>query len=88
MAQVAQQRHQLMSEPITDRTGERVSHLIREYARLRGRTNTEVAYALLSSKTLKRYGYDHAQKGRLTEVQGQAAIQLLHFWIERAYEQH
>lgn len=68
-------------DEISDKTLERVGYLIQEYARMCNRTNTEVAHALLSSKTLKRYGYDHAQKGHLTEQQGRAAIQVLDFWI-------
>lgn len=68
-------------DEITDRTYERVWQLVREYARLSGRTNTEVAHALLGSKTLRRCGYSHAQKGHLTETQGQAAIQVLSYWI-------
>ena len=77
-----------MADEITDRTLERVSYLICEYARLCDRTNTEVAHALLSSKTLRRYGYSHAQKGHLTEAQGRAAIQVLDFWIRSKSEQH
>lgn len=68
-------------DEITDETLERVSHLIGEYARISGRTNLEVAHALLASKTLRRHGYSHAQNGHLTEAQGRAAIQVLDFWI-------
>ena len=70
-------------DEITDKTFERVGYLISEYARLCNRTNVEVAHALLATKTLRRYGYDHAQRGRLTETQGRAAIQVLDFWIRR-----
>lgn len=69
-----------MSE-ITIETFGRVDYLICEYARLCDRTNTEVAHALLASKTLARHGYDQAQNGHLTEEQGQAAIRVLEFWI-------
>ena len=69
-----------MSE-ISAETSRSLSRLIAEYARLRGRTNTEVAYALLSSRTLRRNGYHHAQRGRLTEKQGRAAIRVLDYWI-------
>lgn len=75
-------------DEITDKTFERVGHLICEYARLCNRRNTEVAHALLSSKTLRRCGYSHTQKGHLTEVQGKAAIQVLDFWIRSKIEQH
>jgi hypothetical protein len=72
-----------MGDEITDETFEGVGQLVREFARLCDRTNTEVAHALLGSKTLRRYGYDHArQNGTLTEAQGQAAIQVLGHWIE------
>ena len=77
-----------MADEITDKTFERVGHLICEYARLCNRTNREVALALLSSKTLRRYGYSHAQQGHLTETQGKAAIQVLDFWIRIKIEQH
>ena len=76
-----------MPDEISDQTLERVGYLICEYARLCGRTNTEVAHALLGSKTLKRYGYCHAQKGHLSETQGKAAIQVLDFWIRSRIEQ-
>lgn len=75
-------------DEITDQTLERVGYLISEYARLCKRTNTEVAHALLGSRTLKRYGYRHAQRGHLTETQGKAAIQVLDFWIRSHIEQH
>jgi hypothetical protein len=75
-------------DEITDHTYERVGYLISEYARLCKRTNTEVAHALLASKTLKRPGYRHEQKGHLTETQGKAAIQVLDFWIRSHIEQH
>ena len=77
-----------MPDEITDKTRDRVSYLICEYARLCNRTNAEVAHALLGSKTLRRYGYSHAQKGRLTEAQGKAAIQVLDLWIRSSIEQH
>ena len=70
-----------MPDEITDKTLERVGHLICEYARLCGRTNTEVAHALLGSKTLRKHGYRHEQKGHLTETQGRAAIAVLDYWI-------
>lgn len=66
---------------ISAETSRSLSRLICEYARLRGRANTEVAYAVLSSKALKRNGYRHAQRGRLTEEQGRAAIHVLECWI-------
>lgn len=75
-------------DEITDETLERVGYLISEYARLCNRTNVEVAHALLATKTLRRYGYRHAQRGHLTETQGRAAIQVLDLWIRRASEQH
>lgn len=68
-------------DELTDKTYERVGELINRFARMRGRTNTEVAHALLSSRTLAKHGYRHEQKGRLTETQGQAAIRLLTYWI-------
>lgn len=68
-------------DEISDETYERVGYLIGELARLCGRTNVEVAHALLSSKTLKRHGYRHTQKGHLTETQGRAAIRVLDYWI-------
>ena len=76
-----------MEDEITTATYDRVSHLICEYARMCNRTNAEGAHALLASKTLKRYGYRHAQKGHLTETQGKAAIQVLDFWIRSRIEQ-
>lgn len=72
-----------MPDEISDQTIERVGYLIGEYARLCGRKQVEVTHALLASKTLKRYGYSHAQKGHLTETQGRAAIQVLDYWIGR-----
>lgn len=75
-------------DEITDKTFERMGYLISEYARLCNRTNVEVAHALLATKTLRCYGYDHAQRGHLTETQGRAAIQVLDLWIRRASEQH
>ena len=71
---------------ITDRTFDSVSRLIGEYARLCGRTNTEVAHAMLGSKTLKKHGYEHSQKGHLTEEQGKAAIEVLDYWIAAKLE--
>lgn len=70
-----------MPDEITDTTLERVGYLICEYARLCKRTNTEVAHALLASKTLRAHGYGHDQKGHLTETQGKAAIRVLDYWI-------
>ena len=77
-----------MPDEITDRTTERIGHLIGEYAHLCGRSLAEVAYALVKSKTLRRHGYSHAQRGHLTETQGQAAIRVLEFWIRSKNEQH
>lgn len=77
----------MMYFDITDETFERVDYLICEYARISGHTNVEVAHALLSSKTLRECGYEHTQKGHLTEKQGKAAIQVLDYWIRRASEQ-
>ena len=77
-----------MPDEITDKTFERVGYLICEYARLCGRTNAEVAHALLASKTLRTYGYTHAQKGHLTETQGRAAIRVLDFWIGAKTNEH
>ena len=78
-----------MSDEISAATNERVSRLIGEYARLCGRTHTEVAHELLASKTLAAHGYTHAQKGHLTETQGRAAIQVLNYWIEvKTIERH
>lgn len=70
-----------MSDEISAATNERVSQLIGEYARLCGRTHTEVAHALLSTKTLAAHGYTHTQRGHLTEKQGKAAIRVLDYWI-------
>lgn len=70
-----------LSMTASDRSLARVSRLIAEYAKLCGRTNTEVALALLGSKTLARSGYVKEQKGRLTEEQAQAAIAVLDYWI-------
>lgn len=77
-----------MPDKISEETSERVSHLIGEYARLCGRTHAEVAHALLGSRTLRRLGYSHAQRGLLTEGQGRAAIRVLDFWIGAKSEQH
>lgn len=70
-----------MPDEITDATLGRLGYLIGEYARLCKRTNTEVAHALLASKTLTKHGYTHAQHGHLTERQGRAAIRVLDYWI-------
>ena len=70
-----------MSNDITDATFERVGQLVDEYARLCNRTNLEVTHALLSSNTLQKHGYTHAQNGHLTEEQGKAAIEGLNYWI-------
>jgi hypothetical protein len=67
-------------------TLERISELVKKYADMRGRTQTEVARALLGTKTLKKHGYTDRQQGRLTEVQGQAAIAVLEYWIGAANE--
>ena len=75
-----------MCDEITDKTLERVGLLIQRYATLCGHTNADVAHALLSSKTLRRYGYTHAQRGHLTEAQGKAAIRVLDFWIGETNE--
>lgn len=75
-------------DEISDATFERVGYLISEYARLCKHTNTEVAHALLASKTLRKHGYRHSQKGHLTEEQGRAAIQVLNYWIRRTVELH
>lgn len=77
-----------MCDEITTETYERVSHLICEYARMCNRTNREVAHALLASKTLKKHGYRHDQKGRLTEDQGKAAIRVLDYWIRSRTIEH
>ena len=77
-----------MCDEITTETYERVSHLICEYARMCNRTNREVAHALLASKTLKKHGYCHDQKGRLTEDQGKAAIRVLDYWIRSRTVEH
>ena len=66
---------------ITTETSNRVGNLIGQYARMCGRTNTEVAHALLASKTLAKHGYTHEQRGSLTEEQGRAAIAVLDYWI-------
>ena len=60
-----------MCDEITDKTLERVGLLIQRYATLCGHTNADVAHALLSSKTLRRYGYTHAQKGPSDRGTGQ-----------------
>ena len=54
-----------MDSDITGPTFERVSDLVNEYARLVGRTHTEVAHALLSSNTLKKYGYTTSRRATL-----------------------
>ena len=77
-----------MYDEITTETYERVSHLICEYARMCNRTNREVAHALLASKTLRRRGYRHDQKGRLTEDQGKAAVRVLDYWIRSRTIEH
>ena len=66
---------------ITDETHNRVWSLIQQYARLCQRTPLEVTHAVLSSKTLRKHGYTHEQRGSLTEEQGRAAIALLNHWI-------
>lgn len=77
-----------MPDKISEETSERVSHLIGEYARLCGRTHAEVAHALLDSRTLRRLGYSHAQRGLLTEEQGRAAIRVLDYWIGAKSAKH
>ena len=71
----------------TDEQLETISRLIGEYATLKHVTNTQVAHALVCSKTLRKHGYQHSQKGHLTADQAQAAIGVLHFWINAAIEQ-
>ena len=55
--------------------------LMRCYARMRGMTVTSVTRAVLASKTLATHGYQHAQKGNLTQDQANAAVRMLHYWI-------
>lgn len=71
----------------TDATLERLSDRMQTYARLCGRTNLEVAQALLASKTLAKHGYTHEQRGHLTEQQAHAGVLLLDHWIARKHEQ-
>lgn len=71
----------------TDQTLERLGYLMQQYASLCGRTNTEVAHALLASKTLANQGYTHEQRGHLTERQARAGVLLLDHWIARKHEQ-
>lgn len=61
---------------------ERIYDLIERFAKMRGRTMTEVTLALLNSKTIERLGYTGS--GHLTERQADAAIGILEGWIERA----
>lgn len=70
----------------TDQTLERLGYLMQQYATLCERTNTEVAHALLASKTLAMQGYKHEQKGHLTERQARAGILLLDLWIRKKHE--
>ena len=70
-------------DDITDATLERVGVLVADLARVCGRTNTEVARALLESKTMANVGYQAEQYGHLTEDQGQVAVRLLEYWIRR-----
>ena len=64
-----------------------LSDRMQTYARLCGRTNLEVAQALLASKTLAKHGYTHEQRGHLTEQQAHAGVLLLDHWIARKHEQ-
>lgn len=73
-------------DEITDETFERVDYLVGKYASLCGRTHTEVTHALLSSKTLRKHGYEHSQNGHLNEDQGKAAIAVLSYWIGATIE--
>ena len=68
---------------ITDATLERVGVLVADLARVCGRTNTEVARALLESMTMANVGYLAEQDGHLTEDQGQVAVRLLEHWIRK-----
>ena len=72
---------------ITTETSNRVGQLIEQCARAYGRTNTEMAHALLASKTMAKHGYTHAQKGHLSEEQGQAAIAVLNYWVGKKNEE-
>lgn len=76
----------LMDEA-TDATLERLGNLMQQYAAMCQRTNTEVAHALLASKTLAKHGYTHEQRGHLTEQQAHAGVLLLDHWIARKHEQ-
>ena len=71
----------------TDATLERLSYLMQRYACMCNRTNLEVVQALLASKTLKKHGYTHEQKGHLTEQQARAGVLLLDYWIGAKIEQ-
>lgn len=71
---------------ITDATLERVGVLVADLANICGRTNTEVARALLASATMANAGYSPEQNGHLTEDQGQVAVRLLEYWIRRKSE--
>ena len=73
---------------ITNETHNRVWSLIQQYARLCQHTPLEVTHAVLSSKTLRKHGYTHEQRGSLTEDQGRAAVRVLDYWIGRHLEQH
>lgn len=70
-------------DDITDATLERVGVLVADLARACARTNTEVARALLESKTMANAGYQAEQDGHLTEDQGQVAVRLLEHWIRK-----
>lgn len=72
----------------TDATLERLSDRMQTYARLCGRTNLEVAQALLASKTLAKHGYTHEQRGHLTEQQAHAGVLLLDNWIGVKANEH
>lgn len=77
----------LMDEA-TDATLERLGNLMQQYAAMCQRTNTEVAHALLGSKTLARHGYTHEQRGHLTEQQAHAGVLLLDHWIGVKANEH
>lgn len=64
----------------------RLGALIKRLARIKGRSVTEVTMALLSTKTLRKLGYDGS--GHLTPTQAKAAIAVTEIWIERSHGQH
>ena len=73
-----------LSVGITEETKERLARRICRFARMCGRANVDVAQSVLSSRTLKRCGYDHSQRGVMSEFQGVAAVGLLDHWMARA----